>query len=49
MNETSTQPQTKMLEANEPQLGANRRTIELIKQFARVYMPVAEMPGLVLN
>ncbi len=50
MNETSTQPQTQMLETNEPKRGGvSQRTIEFLRQFARAYMPVAEMPGLVLN
>lgn len=50
MNETSTQPQTQMLESKEPKTSSvSQRTIEFIKQFARVYMPVAEMPGIVLN
>lgn len=49
MNETSTQPQTQMLESNEPKVSVSQRTIEFLKQFARAYMPVAEMPGLVLN
>lgn len=25
------------------------RTLNFIRQFARVYMPVAKMPGLILN
>lgn len=39
-----------MLETNEPKRSSvSQRTIEFLKQFARAYMPVAEMPGLVLN
>lgn len=50
MNETSTQPQTQMLDSKERQTsGVSQRTLDFIRQFARVYMPVAEMPGLVLN
>lgn len=42
---TMTNEKSRLQKTNAP----SSRTIEFIRQFARVYMPVGKMPGLVLN
>lgn len=48
MDETSTQIQTKH-QATASHPSPKVSTLELIRQFARTYMPLGSMPGLVLN
>lgn len=40
---------TTMTKEKEQKGAPSSRTLNFIRQFARVYMPVAKMPGLVLN
>lgn len=32
-----------------PASGPRKQTLDFLRQFARVYMPMTDMPGLVLN
>lgn len=48
MDETSTQLHIQH-QATAARPTPKARTIGLIKQFARAYMPISSMPGLVLN
>ncbi|MCM1451138.1 MAG: hypothetical protein NC102_02680 [Clostridium sp.] len=52
MDQTSTQHSTRAGRAESNKTvsnGARRKTLSFIRQFARTYMAVNDMPGLVLN
>ncbi len=48
MDKTSTTMTNKKIRSQKTDAPSSR-TINFIRQFARVYMPVGKMPGLVLN